>query len=63
MGGGQWLDVADGKLPTFDKSEFIVDFCLIGHFIGKLYGVLVTARPELNRWDEVKNISQCGVCR
>lgn len=44
------MNVAAG-LPSFEKSEFIVEYSLLSNFIGKLYGVIITARGELDRWE------------
>lgn len=62
VNGTELRDVC-GKMPTFEKSEFIVEYCVLGGFIGKLYGAVVTARGELGRWEEVKSAGQYGLCR
>lgn len=51
------------RVPSFEKSEFIVEYSLLSNFIGKLYAVVITARAELSRWEEVRKVSQYGVCR
>lgn len=51
------------NIPNFSNSEFIVEYSLLSHFIGKVYSIIITASSDLQQWEQVKKISQYGICK
>jgi hypothetical protein len=50
------------RIPKFESNEFVVEFSLLKNFIGNLYSIIITARPELNAFEELTKFSQFGIC-
>lgn len=51
------------NIPNFSRSEFIVEYSLLNHFIGKVYSIIITANTDLQQWEQIKKISQYGICK
>jgi hypothetical protein len=56
------MDICKNML-SFSKSEFIVEYSLLSHFIGKVYSIIITACSDLEQWEQIKKVSQYGICK